>query len=108
MAHFDVVFNLQKPKIVARSAPRRTETTDIAVLVRSVARDPAVASRGVQAIHAEVMRRLASVGSSDFVDYSEVRAIYERLPGASSRSTETGVSGRHPKKSAAIRRTAKA
>ena len=93
VAHFDVVFNLQKPKTVARAVPLRKAKTDIAMLVRSVAKDRAIASRGVQAIHGEVMRRLASVGSADFVDYAEVRAIYERLPSEASRATEAGVSG---------------
>ena len=108
VAHFDVVFNLQKPKTVARAVPRRKAKTDIAMLVRSVAKDRAIASRGVQAIHGEVMRRLASVGSADFVDYAEVRAIYEHLPNESSRATEAGVSGSQQKKSATVRQAANA
>jgi DNA modification methylase/predicted RNA-binding Zn-ribbon protein involved in translation (DUF1610 family) len=108
VAHFDVVFNLQKPKTATRSVHRRTENTDIEMLVRSVAKDPAIVSRGVQAIHAEVMRRLASVGSAEFADYAEVRAIYERLPSTLSRATDTGVSESLPKKPPAVRRVAKA
>ena len=41
VAHFDVVFNLQKPKTVARAVPLRKAKTDIAMLVRSVAKDRA-------------------------------------------------------------------
>jgi hypothetical protein len=79
VAHFDVVFNLQKPQIGASRIRNRAAEVDIETLVRAAAADDATASRGVQAIHAEVMRRLASIGSSQFVDYAEVRALYERI-----------------------------
>lgn len=78
VAHFDVVFNLQKPQNGARIRNRAADI-DIETLVRAAAADDATASRGVQAIHAEVMRRLASVGSSQFVDYADVRSLYESI-----------------------------
>lgn len=80
VAHFDVVFNLQKPDGIAKARARqRSSVVDIASLVRTVAADTAKVSRGVQAVHAEVMRRLASTGSAQFVDYSDVRSIYESV-----------------------------
>jgi hypothetical protein len=80
VAHFDVVFNLQKPRNGTTSRARhRAIEVDIATLVRAAAADEATASRGVQAIHAEVMRRLASIGSSQFVDYADVRSLYESI-----------------------------
>jgi hypothetical protein len=80
VAHFDVVFNLQKPASSATSQVRnRVAEVDIATLVRAAAADESTASRGVQAIHAEVMRRLASIGSSQFVDYADVRVLYESI-----------------------------
>jgi hypothetical protein len=78
VAHFDVVFNLQKPQKGGR-IPNRAADIDIETLVRAAAADDATASRGVQAIHAEVMRRLASIGSSQFVDYADVRNLYESM-----------------------------
>lgn len=79
VAHFDVVFNLRKPKTAARMKPRRHGEADIAMLVKSVAKDAAIASQGLQAVHGEVMRQLASIGSAKFVDYADVRKIYEQL-----------------------------
>lgn len=104
VAHFDVVFNLQKPKISARMKPQRNNKTDITMLVRSVAKDGAIASQGVQAVHAEVMRRLASIGSVEFADYAEVRAIYEGLTDRSSPTSKRDMTGPHNKPSAANRR----
>jgi tRNA G10 N-methylase Trm11/transcriptional regulator with XRE-family HTH domain/DNA-directed RNA polymerase subunit RPC12/RpoP len=88
VAHFDVVFNLQKPSTDRRQEEPTRNRTDIRMIVRSVARDRAIVSGGVQAIHAEVMRRLASVGSAKFVDYAEVRAVYESL--TTERPTDVG------------------
>lgn len=79
VAHFDVVFNLQKPQNAMSRVRNRAAEIDIATLVRAAAGDDATASRGVQAIHAEVMRRLASMGSSQFVDYADVRVLYESI-----------------------------
>ncbi|HLZ83495.1 MAG TPA: hypothetical protein VKQ54_07990, partial [Caulobacteraceae bacterium] len=80
VAHFDVVFNLRKEH---GATPKRLITTakrvNIEELVSRVLREPAAAEHGLQGVHAEVMRRMASAGSTPFVDYSEVRAIYERL-----------------------------
>ena len=104
VAHFDVVFNLQKPKISARMRPQRNNKTDITMLVRSVAKDGAIASQGVQAVHAEVMRRLASIGSVEFADYAEVRAIYEGLTDRSSPTSKRDMTGPHSKPSAVNRR----
>jgi DNA modification methylase/transcriptional regulator with XRE-family HTH domain/predicted RNA-binding Zn-ribbon protein involved in translation (DUF1610 family) len=98
VAHFDVVFNLQKPQMARHQEPqKKQEQTDIKMIVRSVAKDPAIVARGVQAIHAEVMRRLASVGSSLFVDYAEVRAVYEGLAGKGSAGPVAGALARRGK-----------
>jgi DNA modification methylase len=77
VAHFDVVFNLQKPatsEIKLRKSPSALNVRD---LVRSLAEDPSFAARGVQGIHAEVMRQLASAGASRYVDYAEIRQMWE-------------------------------
>ncbi|MDI3469907.1 MAG: hypothetical protein OJF62_001970 [Pseudolabrys sp.] len=80
VAHFDVVFNLQKTKTVGRRArPANGKKLDLAVLVASLASDPEVAQRGLQGVHAEVMRRLASGGTATFVSYSDVRELWERF-----------------------------
>jgi hypothetical protein len=52
---------------------------DLTKLVKTVLKDSVVARHGLQGVHAEVMRRMASTGSGAFVDYAAVRAIYERL-----------------------------
>jgi hypothetical protein len=46
----------------------------------SIVEEGPASDRGLQGIHAEVMRRLASRGDSEFVDYADVRAIWENLP----------------------------
>jgi len=81
VAHFDVVFNLRKPlSRMKTSEPwMESQNIDLENLVAAVAREPGIRARGLQGIHAEVMRRLASTGTSIFVDYSEVRAIWERV-----------------------------
>jgi DNA modification methylase/transcriptional regulator with XRE-family HTH domain/DNA-directed RNA polymerase subunit RPC12/RpoP len=82
VAHFDVVLNLQKTAGIA-AQPTSVETLDLETLVEAVASDESVARRGLQGIHAEVMRRLASIGSTRFVHYSDVRRAWERLLGRS-------------------------
>jgi hypothetical protein len=79
VAHCDVVFNLQKPQSATSRTLNRRPDVDVASLVRAAAANKAIAGKGVQAIHAEVMRRLASTGSSEFVDYADVRSLYEGI-----------------------------
>ena len=80
VAHYDVVFNLRKPAQPAESAAMAPgNDVDLAALVAAVVRDPQTANRGLQGIHAEVMRRLASDGSNAFVDYADVRAEWDRI-----------------------------
>jgi len=84
VAHFDVVFNLRKETADARQrkvTPIRA-AAGLKSLVAKAAADPDVMRHGVQGIHAEVMRMLASRGEAVFVDYAEVRAVYEKLPKA--------------------------
>ena len=78
VAHFDVVFNLQKPTSgrIARGPHRRA--VDVEALVIQALSDPAIASGGVQAVHSEVMRRLVSLGSAEFVEFTAIRDIYHR------------------------------
>ncbi len=80
VAHFDVVFNLRK-SVKAREQNHLTSPSkiDLDALIASIARDEEVVARGLQGVHAEVMRRLASNGSSAFVDYADVRSVWERL-----------------------------
>ena len=80
VAHFDVIFNLRKSAAKTQK-PRAASTSsvDLANLVATVLKDPAIARHGVQGVHAEVMRLMASTGSAAFVDYAEVRAIFDSL-----------------------------
>jgi DNA modification methylase/DNA-directed RNA polymerase subunit RPC12/RpoP len=78
VAHFDVIFNLQKAP-VAPNGRHAEEQMNLLGLVEIVSRDRAISDRGVQGIHAEVMRRLASNGSAVYPNYSEVRALWERV-----------------------------
>lgn len=81
VAHFDVVFNLRKPvsKMKTQKPWMESLEIDLENLVTTVASERGIRARGLQGIHAEVMRRLASTGTSIFVDYSEVRTIWERV-----------------------------
>ena len=79
VAHFDVVFNLRKPKRQAKLAQSNGKgSVDLAALIAALARDPEITRRGLQGVHAEVMRRLASDSSGVFVDYADVRRLWNR------------------------------
>jgi tRNA G10 N-methylase Trm11 len=79
VAHFDVVMNLRKPeRVKAAPANKTSKPFNLQGLVAELAADPAFAARGVQGIHAEVMRRLASTDASNFVDFSEIREMLEK------------------------------
>ena len=86
VAHFDVIFNLRKPLIEkTESLPKRKKNRQEALqklneLMVSIVEEGPAFDRGLQGMHAEVMRRLASRGDSEFVDYADVRAIWENLP----------------------------
>lgn len=77
VAHFDVVMNLRKPVDTEplRSAP--TDRIDLGRLVSDANSIPDVAARGVQGVHAEVMRRLMSEGRTEFPDFQQVRVALE-------------------------------
>jgi hypothetical protein len=82
VAHFDVIFNLRKPtRMVGEQVPsaqRNLMTADeMTVLVGDIART--AGSTTVQIVHAEVMRVLASEGAHRFVDYGDVRQIFESV-----------------------------
>lgn len=77
VAHFDVVMNLRKPvHAFPLDATPSGDRFDLAELIDIVAKEPAVASNGVQGIHAEIMRRLMSRGSHDIPDFAEVRRLW--------------------------------
>jgi hypothetical protein len=78
VAHFDVALNLRKTeKIISASAGGR-KRIEAAEMVASMMQDPEVVHRGLQGVHAEVMRQLASQGSSIFFDYSAIRTLWEK------------------------------
>jgi DNA modification methylase/transcriptional regulator with XRE-family HTH domain len=80
VAHFDVVFNLRKPaKAIPKASSDGRGKDNLAALISAVAKDPDFTQRGLQGVHSEVMRRLASSGSADFVDYADVRALWQRI-----------------------------
>lgn len=79
VAHFDVVMNLRKPEKPKPSSKKAERTFDLSVVVAELLADAKYARRGVQGIHAEVMRRLASTDASIFVDFSDVRNLVEEM-----------------------------
>ena len=80
VAHFDVVFNLRKWDAARSEAPvAETKKQDLIKVVAQVLKDWDVARNGLQGVHAEVMRRLASAGDGAFVDYGDVREAYHKL-----------------------------
>jgi hypothetical protein len=78
VAHFDVIFNLQKAALNGHNKREEQQMTLLG-LVENVVRDREISDRGVQGVHAEVMRRLASSGTAVFPNYAEVRSIWERV-----------------------------
>ena len=91
VAHFDVVFNLQKARGAPKPRGSREREVDLEALVIEALSDPGIAGGGVQAVHSEVMRRLVSLGSAEFVEYTDVRDICRRRATDQKRSPETGV-----------------
>lgn len=93
VAHFDVVFNLRKPVSRVKTARtwRKAPEINLERLVAAVAGEEDIQRRGLQGVHAEVMRRLASNGTSSFIHYSEVRAVWERLFKERTQPVQTGV-----------------
>lgn len=85
VAHFDVVFNLRKQTDIRQSAKKEAKSTgSIASEVAKILKDPIIASRGLQGVHAEFMRRSASSGKKAFVDFSEIRRAYNTVVAAAS------------------------
>ncbi|MFD1035495.1 DNA methyltransferase [Sphingomonas hankookensis] len=79
VAHFDVVMNLRKPS-AARAAPvGRNAEIDLVRLVDDATAIPEVAARGVQGVHAEVMRRLMSEGRTSFPDFHQIRSLMNHV-----------------------------
>jgi len=77
VAHFDVVMNLRKPGGEAQEGYESPGAdVDLIELIERAAQNAAVASNGVQGIHAEVMRQLISRGSQWFPDFSDVRRLW--------------------------------
>jgi len=77
VAHFDVIMNLRKPTEVNRNKPAKPEKANLTTLVSEARVTPGVEARGVQGVHAEVMRRLMSEGSEDLPEFHEVRSALE-------------------------------
>jgi hypothetical protein len=85
VAHFDVVFNLRRSRKSDRvlASSSNNDERDLKAFVASIAREKLIVARGLQGLHSEVMRRLASSGSARFVDYAVVRSVWEELIGKS-------------------------
>lgn len=75
VAHFDVVFNLRRP-LLGFSSLGKAEFIDLERIVVDVASTPRYAKKGLQGVHAEVMRRLASNGATEYLDYAAVKEIW--------------------------------
>jgi DNA modification methylase len=93
VAHFDVVFNLRKSEKPSQRIVSKT-SINLVQLVSEIRADQVMLKRGIQGAHAEIMRRLASSGEAAFVDYSDVRAIWERLDKEELTCIEQRISGR--------------
>jgi len=79
VAHFDVVMNLRKrDKLKTGALKSPSQTIDLDALVAELVDDEAFLARGVQGIHAEVMRRLASAEASVFIDYAQIREMVRK------------------------------
>jgi DNA modification methylase/transcriptional regulator with XRE-family HTH domain len=81
VAHFDVVMTLQKPRMGKSLPPLKMPpepSIELQALVRAALDQPHVAANGLQGVHAEVMRQLASDGRSAFVDFADVRQAWEQ------------------------------
>jgi adenine-specific DNA methylase len=78
VAHFDVVMNLRKIESAAKQTPTAQMELDLVALVDEALAQPEVFARGVQGVHAEVMRTLVSIGSEYFPDFADVRQAFER------------------------------
>lgn len=81
VAHFDVVFNLKKPEKerAAEAFKNPLPKLDLDRLVAELILDEDIRSRGLQGVHSEVMRRLASENLREFVGYADIRASWERV-----------------------------
>ena len=91
VAHFDVIFNLRKPVAGQPSRIQHRKASSLADEVNRALSNPAIASRGLQGVHAEVMRRMASIEGANFVDYAIVRETYQAA--VSTNETNTGIYG---------------
>lgn len=86
VAHFDVVMSLRKPlqsskqSVLPLALCTATESS-FEEEVHNLLRNPEIAKRGVQGVHAEIMRRRASSESATFVSFGDVRAAVDRLSG---------------------------
>lgn len=76
VAHFDVVMNLRKAGVAEQEA---FPELNLRALVADAAAHPEILQRGVQGVHAEIMRRLASEGRTDFPAFSDVRQTLKTL-----------------------------
>lgn len=79
VAHFDVVFNLRKSLQVIKRSQKPKPEINLRDLISRLAKDPEIVQRGVQGAHAEVMRQLASDGSSSYVDYAQIRELWDDM-----------------------------
>lgn len=77
VAHFDVVFNLRKPAEALTNSADHQDRLDVSRVVAKLAKDPTMVKRGVQGIHAEVMRQLASRGESQYIDYGYIKDLLD-------------------------------
>ena len=78
VAHHDVIFNLRKTGSGGKH-DNDGERLDLTHFVEDVLRDPVIAAKGTQGIHAEVMRRLASTKDANYASFADIRQIIEGL-----------------------------
>jgi DNA modification methylase/DNA-binding XRE family transcriptional regulator/DNA-directed RNA polymerase subunit RPC12/RpoP len=86
VAHFDVIFNLRKPVQAIVAAPSQSLKLELTRLVQEALADESLKEKGLQGVHSEVMRQLASSGSSSYVDYADIRKVYVSLTSAEAKA----------------------
>jgi DNA modification methylase/DNA-binding XRE family transcriptional regulator/DNA-directed RNA polymerase subunit RPC12/RpoP len=83
VAHFDVIFNLRKPAKARTKAKARAPKRELMELIQFALADDAVRAKGIQGVHSEVMRQLASRGEGAYADFAAIRKLCETAIGKS-------------------------
>ena len=78
VAHHDVIFNLQKGT-QRKSSSNKAVQGDLLSMVKAIIKAPKFANTGIQGIHSEVMRKLASTKNAEYFSFADIRRAIETL-----------------------------